>query len=466
MTLPEPRAGDTPEPDLSAHQPRTSREPASPRASMGAVAVLLVAVSAAAIFFAGLVLGGQSGGRDAAERAALGAFLETYRRISTDFVGEAEPSELVEGAIRGMFETLDDPYSAYMDPDEYEATFAGISGEFEGVGARMGTEDAAGVSCEPIGDDCLLIVTEVLPDTPALAAGLMNGDVVTAVDARELNNQTIDGAVLLIRGPRGSEVVLTVDRDGVRQDVTITRDVIVSQDVRSAVLADGRIGYLRVDGFSSSAAEDFANQLGAHLDAGIKRLVIDVRDDPGGFVDAAVEISSQFLADGPVFWEEGADGAARSIDVEPGGLAIDPDIEVIVLIDDGSASASEIVAGALRDAGRARLVGETSFGKGTVQEWTRLSGENGGFRLSVAKWLTRDREWIHGSGLKPDVEVPSGVGRFHLGTGADAADDAQLSTAISLLLGGPAPDGAPGATPGPGVSGAPDPSPEPARLPN
>jgi carboxyl-terminal processing protease len=403
---------------------------------MGLIAVGLIVVSAAAVFAAGLSLGGLPGGRDDEERTAIEAFIETYRRIDREFVGESEPGELLEGAINGMFDTLDDPYSAYMPPEEYESTLSGISGEFEGIGARMSAEDAEGVTCEPISVTCELRVIDVLAESPALDAGLMENDIVEAVDARSLTGQTIDDAVLLIRGPRGSEVTLTLDRGGQQQDLTIRRDVIVSQDVRSAVLADGEVGYLRVDSFSSSAAEDFEEALREQIDAGIEQFVLDVRDDPGGFVDAAVSITSQFLDDGAVFWEEDADGTQRSVDVEPGGLAADPAIELIVLVDDGSASASEILAGALQDDGRARLVGTRTFGKGTVQEWTQLPGQNGGFRLSVAKWLTRDKDWVHGSGLTPDVIVESGDTEFRPGDPEqEPAADAQLARALALLLG-------------------------------
>ena len=314
--------------------------------------------------------------------------------------------------MRGMFETLDDPYSAYLGPDEFATTLADISGEFEGIGARMSVEDGAGGSCPVIEEACALRVIEVLPEAPALAAGLLAGDIVSAVDGRPLQGQTLEDAVGLIRGPRDSDVRLTIDRDGEVLELAVRRGVIVSQDVRSAVLEDGRIGYLRVDSFSSGAADSFESALRELLEAGLTELVVDVRGDPGGFVDAAVDIASQFIADGPVFWEEDAAGAQRAVEVSGGGLAVDPAIELVVLVDDGTASASEILAGALQDAGRAELVGEPTFGKGTVQEWTQLPGENGGFRLSVAKWLTRDKAWVHEVGLKPDVEVASGEERF------------------------------------------------------
>ena len=167
---------------------------------------------------------------------------------------------------------------------------------------------------------------------------------------------------------------------------------------------------------------------------------MDLRGDPGGYVDAAVDIASQFIADGPVFWEEDASGTQRAIDASGDGLAVDPDIDLVVLVDDGTASASEILAGALQDAGRAVLVGQPTFGKGTIQEWAQLPGESGGYRLSVAKWLTRDKDWVHKVGLAPDVAVASGEERFWPALGDETVDEAavaadrQLQRAITLLL--------------------------------
>ena len=319
------------------------------------IAGVLLALSGAVLFAAGLSLGGAGVGRDAGEQAAVEAFVETYRQIRDDFVGEAQPGQLLEGAMRGMFETLDDPYSAYLGPDEFATTLADISGEFEGIGARMSVEDGAGSSCPVIDEACALRVIEVLPEAPALAAGLLAGDIVSAVDGRPMAGQTLEDAVGLIRGPRDSDVRLTVDRDGEVLDLSIRRGVIVSQDVRSAVLEDGRIGYLRVDSFSSGSADSFESALRELLEAGLTELVVDVRGDPGGFVDAAVDIASQFIADGPVYWEEDAAGTQRAVEVSGGGLAVDPAIELVVLVDDGTASASEIARGSApgRRAGRA-----------------------------------------------------------------------------------------------------------------
>jgi carboxyl-terminal processing protease len=405
------------------------------------VGVLLLAVSGVALFAAGLSLGSQGAGRDAGERAAVEAFAETYRGITHEYVGEWDADELLQGAIEGMLGTLDDPYTDYLGPEEFDPTLADISGEFEGIGARMALEDPVGVPCEVIGRTCQLRVVEVLADSPALGAGLLADDVVVAVDGEPLAGHSIDAAVAMVRGPRESEVTLTLQRAGDELQLPIKRGLVISHDVRAATLADGQVGYLRIEGFSGRAGEDFEAALKEHLDAGVERIVLDLRDDPGGFVDAAVTIASQFLPDGPVYWEEDRAGRQVSIDAASGGLATDPRIEVAVLVDEGSASASEIVAGALQDAGRAELIGVPTFGKGTVQEWSRLPAESGGLRLSVAKWLTRDKHWVNGEGLQPDVVVPDAGTPFWPeveGAEADAADveaDRQLAAAVDHLLG-------------------------------
>ena len=311
-----------------------------------------------------------------------------------------------------MFETLDDPYTGYLGREEFAPSLADISGEFEGIGARMALEDAAGAPCEIVGSACRLRVVEVLPASPALAAGLLADDVVTAVDGTAISGRSLDEAVALVRGPRDSEVTLTLDRAGERLALPITRaSSSAAMSARRRSPAD-EVGYLRIDGFSEHVSEDFEAALRGHLDAGIRHIVLDLRDDPGGFVDAAVAIASQFLPDGPVYWEEDADGRQVSVDVSGGGLATDPGVSVAVLVDRGTASASEIVAGALQDTGRATLVGEPTFGKGTVQEWAQLPADSGGLRLSVARWLTRDKHWVHDRGLQPDVVVSEVGDRF------------------------------------------------------
>ena len=174
-----------------------------------------------------------------------------------------------------------------------------------------------------------------------------------------------------------------MERGGVPESITVERDVVRAKDVRSEVLADGHVGYIRIDSFSSGVAEDFRDSLEEQLAAGVTRFVLDVRDDPGGFVDAAVSVASQFVGSGAILWEEDADGTQRPFPAEAGGLATDPGIELVVLVNDGTASASEILAGALRDAERAVLVGQPTFGKGSVQEWHSCRGTPAG---SGCRW--------------------------------------------------------------------------------
>jgi carboxyl-terminal processing protease len=204
--------------------------------------------------------------------------------------------------------------------------------------------------------------------------------------------------------------------------------VVQTTEVESRVLADGTVGYIGLAGFSDAAADDVVAALKAHLAAGRTKLILDVRGNPGGYVTAARKIASQFIASGPVFWEQDAQGKQVATETLSDGAATATDVDVVVLIDGGSASASEIVAGALQDTGRARLVGQQSFGKGTVQQWQELSGEGGAFKLTIARWLTPNKRWIHGTGLTPDVVVT-------LPTPLPAGSDPTLDKALQLLAG-------------------------------
>ena len=455
MTTPDGRPpGPLPPNHAGAPPPRDG-------SSVALTAVVLLALGAGAVFWAGMALGGSNSGRNAEERAAIEAFVQTYRDIADRFIGTPVPADVLEGALDGMMEALDDPYSDYMAPDEYDAALDDAMGEFEGIGAVMETIDEEGRICEIIGEDCRLRVVSVLPGAPAEGAGLQGDDSVVGVDGEPLVGSTIDDTVRLIRGPRGSDVTLTVEREGEELEIPITRDTVVTDDVRAATLAEGQVGYIAIDSFSGNAADDFKAELQAHLDSGLDKLIIDVRDDPGGFVDVTVEVSSQFIEEGAVFWEEYADGDQVAVDVTGDGIATDADVEVVVLVNGGSASASEILGGALQDSGRARLVGENTFGKGTVQEWSELPGASGGYRLSVAKWLTREKRWIDGEGLTPDVFVELAGERYVAGRdGAEPGLDSQVQAAVELLTGEPLPT--PEVTPQPSAAATTVPPVEPA----
>jgi carboxyl-terminal processing protease len=263
--------------------------------------------------------------------------------------------------------------------------------------------------------------------SPAEDAGLRPGDIISAVDGTSVDGLTVAGARDIIRGPKGSSVTLTVLREGLEPfDLTITRDVIEAQEVETRELAGGTVAYIRVSGFSDPAADQVAEAVRTARDRDVARFVLDLRGNPGGYVTAAHEIASQFIASGPVFWQEDADGGQVATDATGEGVATGDGIALVVLVDRGTASASEIVAGAIQDTGRGTLVGEPTFGKGTVQVWTELSNDAGGYRLTVARWLTPEKRWIHGVGLEPDaaVDVPPD---------APADSDPVLERALEIL---------------------------------
>jgi carboxyl-terminal processing protease len=305
-----------------------------------------------------------------------------------------------------MVDAVGDPYSTYLNAEEYRLSVQDVSGEFEGIGAEIGTVNAARetTDCNEFGADCRLVIVSPFDGSPAEKAGLKPGDIVDAVDGKTLDGLSPDEARDKIRGKKGSKVVLTIDREGQAPfDVTITRDTIIAREVVAEELAGGDVGYIRLAGFSDHGADQFTAALKADVDAGKTKIIFDLRGNPGGYITAAREVASQFIAEGPIFWQQDAKGVQVETDALPDGVATDPKIEVIVLIDQGSASAAEIVAGALKDTGRATLVGETTFGKGTVQQWEELDG--GAIKLTIARWLTPDKTWIHHIGIDPDVAV-------------------------------------------------------------
>ena len=395
-----------------------------------AVALVLVTImGGGALFLSGYAIGvdqGRTPDGSATEQEAWRPFWNVYDAITNQYpLGPVDRQTLVEGAIRGMVESIGDPYSSYLSPEDYRGTIDDISGTFEGIGAEIGAVDSAGATsdCSPFGPDCHLVVIAPLEGSPAEKEGLRPGDVISAVDGKTLDGLTPDEARDRVRGKAGTEVRLHIlryasapastsapnpsptPREAVSEfDVTLVRAKIQRREVTARELAGGTVGYVRLSGFSDEGANQLKAALKADVDKGINKLILDLRGNPGGFVTAARSVASQFIADGPIFWREDAQGKQTATDADTGGVATDSSIQVVVLIDRGSASASEIVAGALQDRGRAQLIGETSFGKGTVQQWYDL-GAVGGVKLTVEKWLTPDKRWIHKVGLAPDVPV-------------------------------------------------------------
>jgi carboxyl-terminal processing protease len=393
--------------------PVTAPPPRGRRVPFLGVAIALIAVLAgSALFGAGWLLGSRQAstpGTPAEDEALFAPFWSAYHFVVDNYAGgPIDKKALVDGAIKGLIGALDDPYSSYMTSAEFQQSLQGINGEFEGIGAEIVTKDASGADsdCSPLGPDCRLTIVSPIEGSPAEKSGIKPGDVVTAVNGTSVDGQTIDQVRDLIRGPKGTQVTVTVERAGSKPlDIAVTRDVIKQEEVITKDLAGGTVGYVRVTGFSDSAASAVADALKRDVAGGEMAIVLDLRGNPGGFVTAARSIASQFIASGPIYWQQDAKGSKLEVDAEPGGVATDRSIKVAVLIDKGSASASEIVAAALQETDRATLVGETSYGKGTVQQWHDLSDDNGGFRLTVARWLTPKQNWINGKGITPDVPV-------------------------------------------------------------
>jgi carboxyl-terminal processing protease len=397
------------------------------------IAIVVVALLAGgALFMSGYSMGRQTAlepGTPVSEDAAFRPFWDTYHTINERYAGgDVDRDAIVQGAIRGMIEALGDPYSSYLTSEEYHDTLQGISGEFEGIGVEIATQAADGTQgCATLGPDCRLVIVAPLAGSPAARADLRTGDLILAADGVSFDGLTVDGARERIRGPKGSTVTLSIQRgDEEPFALEIVRDVILQEEVVSRDYAGGSVGYVRLNGFSDRGATELAAALRVHLDAHRTKLILDLRGNPGGYVTAARAVASQFIASGPIFWEEDAAGTQVSTDAQPYGVATNPDIQVVCLIDGGSASASEIVAGALQDTGRATLVGQTSFGKGTVQQWQELTGEGGAFRLTIARWLTPSKRWIHDIGLEPQVPVK-------LPAELDPDTDPTLDRALELL---------------------------------
>jgi carboxyl-terminal processing protease len=400
------------------------------------VAIGLVAVlGGSGLFLSGYALGSHQAaepGTGSTDEAAFQSFWDAYHNVLAKYpLGPIDRQKLVDGAIKGMVEALGDPYSSYLSPEDFANTLSDISGQFEGIGAQIGTVDAKGqtIDCATLGPDCRLVVVAPLDGSPAQAAGLRAGDVIAAVDGQSIDGQSINEARDRIRGKAGTTVTLHVERAGAKAfDVTITRAKIQQKEVVTRDLAKDTVGYVRLVGFSENGADDFVAAVKADVAKGQKKLIVDLRGNPGGFIDAAARVASAFIGSGPIFWQEDANGVQTPTNAIPGGPATDPSIKVVLLVDHGSASASEIVTGALKDTGRATIVGETTFGKGTVQTWIPLgaNGADGGIKLTVAKWLTPNKTWIHKVGIAPDVPVA-------IPADAPAGQDPVLDKALAIL---------------------------------
>jgi carboxyl-terminal processing protease len=363
------------------------------------------------LFLSGFALGAQRAstpGTPASAQAAFQPFWDTFNSIESDYaLDPVSRQTLVEGAIKGMIDSLGDPFSQYLSPNAFQNTLEGLAGTFSGIGAVIpATSTTDNSACTTLSATCTLTVSSVIQGAPADKAGVLAGDRIVSIDGQVLAG-SVDDAVARIRGPKGTTVVLGIERGSSTSPISISivRDIVIQKEVETRSLAGGTVGYIRLVGFSDNSARDFAAAVKADVDAGQTRLVVDLRGNGGGYITAAQAVASQFLGSGVIFYEQGADGVQTETDATPGGAATDPRIKVVVLMDGNTASASEIVAGALQARGRAQLIGGQSYGKGTIQAFQQLSANSGGFRLTIAKWLTPNKVWIHHIGLTPDIPV-------------------------------------------------------------
>jgi len=332
----------------------------------------------------------------------FGPLLDVYVQVAKNYVEPVDDEELLHGAIDGMLDRLD-PYCAYFTSEEYKEFQKQTQGEFPGIGIHVAKPPGIG-----------LVVVSPMEGTPAFRAGLRSGDRITHVNGTETADLSLEECVKLITGPAGTSVTLTIQRPGVEEpfDVTITRSVVNVPTVRGwARTSDWqwdylidpryRIGYVRILGFEARTAEQF-NRIVRELitEAKMRGLVLDVRDNPGGLLDVVVDIANRFLSEGLIVSTKGR----RTPEVPYLATREDtyPDFPVVVLVNGGSASASEILAGALRDHGRAVLVGEKTFGKGSVQEILPIENTNGMLKLTTAYYFLPSGQIINGKGIVPD----------------------------------------------------------------
>jgi carboxyl-terminal processing protease len=326
----------------------------------------------------------------------LNLFGDVFERVRADYVEKPDDAKLVESAINGMLAGLD-PHSSYMDPKSFRDMQVQTRGEFGGLGIEVTMEDG------------LVKVVAPIDETPAAKAGVMANDIITKLDDEQVQGLTLNQAVEKMRGPVNTKIKLTIMRKGQDKaiDVTIVRDVIRVKSVRSHNEGDD-VGYIRVTQFNEQttdglkkAISDLTNQLGAEK---LKGFVIDLRNNPGGLLDQAISVSDAFLEKGEIVSTRGRNAEeTQRFNARPGDLTKGKPL--IVLINGGSASASEIVAGALQDHKRATLVGTRSFGKGSVQTIIPLGAGNGALRLTTARYFTPSGRSIQAKGITPDIEV-------------------------------------------------------------
>ena len=339
---------------------------------------------------------------------------EAWDILQRDFhrQGPLDEQKMVRGAVDGMVRSLGDPYTVFVEPVQAKIFDQDLEGSFEGIGATVDLVDG------------YLVIVEPLPDSPALKAGLRPGDVVLEVDGKPLKDVELMQAIALIRGPKGTPVRLLIQRKGEAQpfEVSVVRQKIDLPTVSFRMLDKG-IAYVRLTEFNSQATARLENALKGLMAQNPTGLVLDLRGNPGGYLHIAVQVASEFIREGPIVTESDRNGKVTEHNAQGQGLALD--VPLVVLVDAGSASASEIVAGAIQDTGRGTLIGRQTLGKGSAQVAHTLS-DGSSLRVTVTRWYTPKGHQLDGKGLTPDIVVP-------LDPSQPADKDAVLERAIQFL---------------------------------
>ncbi|MEE0745040.1 MAG: S41 family peptidase [Anaerovoracaceae bacterium] len=329
---------------------------------------------------------------------------QLYDTITSSFYKEVDEDAMMEGAYKGLVAGLNDPYSSYMTAEEYETWVATATGEYSGVGITF-TQD----------EDGNFVVVSVTDDSPAADVGIREGDIIKTVDGQEYSDLDVIGNA--IRGEEGSEIEITYIRDGEEKSVTMTREKITQHSVEHRML-DGNIGYISISSFIETTGEDFSQALKELEEDGAQGLVLDLRDNGGGLVDACVQVADEFLDEGVVVYVEDRDGNRTDYDAKDGKT----DLKTVVLVNENSASASEILAAALQDNGF-EIVGQTTYGKGVIQSTAQLE-DGSALKLTIMQYFSPDGNAINEKGVTPDHQVANEE---------NSGEDAQLDEALSLF---------------------------------
>lgn len=392
------------------------------------LSIFLVLISVITTFFLTTIFQVETGGKVVISQSALDHYQSTAAKykeiedlksyIQNNYYLDVDEAKLIEGMKKGIFEVLNDPYSVFMNQDEFNDYMESSSGEYPGIGIYLA----------PNSDNEIEIVSPI-EDTPAFRAGLLAKDLIVGVNGKTVNADVMDEAIKTIKGEPGTPVTLTIYRPSKKEkfDVEIIREWIDIKVVKTEMLSEN-IGYIRLTMFDEKSASEFERNLKNLVDDGAKGVIIDLRQNPGGYLSQCVEIADMLLGKSLIVYTEGRNGQDEKFFSDEAKY----DVELVVLVNKGSASASEILAGALKDHDAATLVGTTTFGKGVVQI-VKPFNENTGFKLTTSQYFTPNGVNIHGVGIEPDVIVEMDESYYDLES-PTKEDDNQLQKAIEIML--------------------------------